>query len=176
MSSNVFMKELKYLVLDVDGTMTDAGIYYDENGNELKKFCTRDAAGFRAARHIGIKIIVLTGRECKATTRRMNEMSVDFLFQGVKNKKSFLQDFMQKNSLTKQDVGYVGDDINDLSSMSLTGFVACPMDACCEVKEVSDYVSPRNGGTGVIRDVVEYILKERGEWNSVVKTIYLAGD
>lgn len=175
MNNNGLIKSIKYLVLDVDGTMTDAGIYYDETGNELKKFCTRDAAGFRAARQVGIKIIVLTGRECRATTRRMNEMRVDYLFQGIKEKTLFLQDFLQKNCISKQEIGYVGDDINDLSSMLLVGFVACPNDACEEVKKISNYVSCRKGGEGVIRDVVEYILKERNEWDQMVKTIYLAG-
>ena len=72
-------EQIKYLIIDVDGTMTDAGIYYDDHGNELKKFCTRDAAGFFAAKQAGIKIMVLTGRECQAVTRRMTELKVDFL-------------------------------------------------------------------------------------------------
>ena len=72
-------KKIKYLIIDVDGTMTDAGIYYDDHGNELKKFCTKDAVGFFAAKQAGIKTMVLTGRECQATTRRMAEMKVDFL-------------------------------------------------------------------------------------------------
>ena len=83
----------KYLVIDVDGTMTDGGLYY-ENGNETKKFCTKDAAGFFAAHQVGVKIIVLTGRECKATSRRMNEMKVEYLYQKVKDKVSFLKKSM----------------------------------------------------------------------------------
>ena len=83
--------ELKLIVIDVDGTMTDAGVYYDERGNELKKFCTKDAAGFFAAHSVGIKIMVLTGRECAATTRRMTEMKVEYLYQNVKNKAEFLR-------------------------------------------------------------------------------------
>lgn len=169
------LQKIDYLVLDVDGTMTDAGIYYDDNGNELKKFCTRDAAGFRAARHVGIKIIVLTGRECKATTRRMTEMKVDYLFQGVKDKYPFLREFMKENCIAKESIGYVGDDVNDLLPMSLTGFVASPSDSCDEVKRISNYISERIGGTGVIRDVVEYLLKERGEWDNTVKTLYSSG-
>lgn len=81
--------ELKLIVIDVDGTMTDAGVYYDERGNELKKFCTKDAAGFFAAHSVGIKIMVLTGRECAATTRRMTEMKVEYLYQNVKTRQSF---------------------------------------------------------------------------------------
>ena len=75
---------VKYWVVDVDGTMTDAGIYYDEKGNEIKKFCTKDAAGFFAAQAVGMKVIILTGRECAATTRRMQDLKVDFLFQNIK--------------------------------------------------------------------------------------------
>ena len=93
------VKTIKYLVIDVDGTLTDSGIYYDETGNELKKFCTKDAAGFFAAQKAGIKIIILTGRECKATKRRMEEMKVDYLYQDIKDKTSFLQEFMKKNNL-----------------------------------------------------------------------------
>ena len=81
---------LKLIVLDVDGTLTDAGIYYDENGNELKKFCTKDAAGIKAAMVMGIEIIVITGRECAATTRRLTELGVKKIFQNVKNKKEII--------------------------------------------------------------------------------------
>ena len=77
---------IKYIVIDVDGTMTDGGIYYDENGNELKKFCTKDAAGFFIAKRVGIKTVILTGRECQATTKRMKELQVDYLFQNITDK------------------------------------------------------------------------------------------
>lgn len=93
---------LKYIVLDVDGTMTDGGIYYDKNGNELKKFCTKDAAGIFAARKVGIQIVVITGRECAATTKRLNELEVDYLFQNIKNKKHFLQEFMLRYNIEKK--------------------------------------------------------------------------
>ena len=115
--------DLKLLVVDVDGTLTDAGIYYDENGNELKKFCTKDAAGFFAAHSVGIKIMVLTGRECAATTRRMTEMKVEYLFQNVKNKVDFLRTFMNQHNLKKENVGYIGDDLNDLPPMMLVGYI-----------------------------------------------------
>ena len=141
-------KKVKLLVVDVDGTMTDAGIYYDEHGNELKKFCTKDAAGFFAAHKSGIKIMVLTGRECAATTRRMTELKVDYLFQNVKDKLSFLKKFMQENEILKEEVGYIGDDLNDIPPMKISGFVGCPSDSCIEVREIADYVSNVKGGRG----------------------------
>ena len=163
---------IKYLIVDVDGTMTDGGIYYDENGNELKKLCTKDAAGFFAAKEADIKVIVLTGRECAATTRRMNEMKVEAIHQNVKDKYSFIQKMMSELNLTRDDLGYIGDDLNDLSPMKLCGFIGCPADSCQEVKKIASYVSPKNGGYGAVRDVVEHMLRELGIWEEIVNRVY----
>lgn len=168
-------KKIKYLIIDVDGTLTDAGIYYDEHGNELKKFCTKDAAGFFAARQVGIKIMILTGRECAATTRRMQEMKVDYLVQDCRDKIGYIQNFMKDNNISKEEVGYLGDDLNDLPGMFLCGFSGCPADACDEIKEKADYVSDTKGGYGAVRDIISYLLKERGEWERAVMEVYGAG-
>lgn len=168
-------KKIKYLIIDVDGTMTDAGIYYDEHGNELKKFCTKDAAGFFAAKKTGIRIMVLTGRECAATTRRMTEMKVDYLVQNCKDKVTYLTQFMKDNGIRGEEIGYLGDDLNDLPSMKLCGFVGCPQDACIEVKERADYVSNVKGGCGAVRDMIEHMLRERGEWEQATAEIYGIG-
>ncbi len=166
---------LKYLILDVDGTLTDGGVYYDETGNELKKFCTKDGTGIILAKAAGITPVVLTGRECKATTRRMTELGVTHLFQNVKNKVGFLTAWMSDNIIDKSEIGYIGDDVNDLASMRLCGFVACPLDSVDEVKDIADYISNINGGYGVVRDVVKYILMEQGRWNEVLNSSYNCG-
>lgn len=166
---------LKYIVLDVDGTMTDGGIYYDKNGNELKKFCTKDAAGIFAARKVGIQIVVITGRECAATTKRLNELEVDYLFQNIKNKKHFLQEFMLRYNIEKKDLGYIGDDLNDFSSMSLASYIGCPADACLEIRNIANYVSPLNGGAGAVRDVLEHYLRTSDLWNKAIKEVYNVG-
>ncbi len=168
-------RRIKWIVIDVDGTMTDAGIYYDENGNELKKFCTKDAAGFFAAHQVGIKILVLTGRRCAATERRMKELKVDILSQDIKDKVGFLEAFMKAEQLDKEEVAYIGDDLNDFLPMRMTGFVGCPKDSCLEVKEIADYISPVAGGHGVVRDVIEHILRESGEWRKAVSEVYGIG-
>lgn len=169
------LKKIKYLIIDVDGTLTDAGIYYDEHGNELKKFCTKDAAGFFVAHQAGMKIMILTGRECAATTRRMREMKVDYLVQDCKNKVKYIQGFMRENSINKEELGYLGDDLNDLPGMSLCGFVGCPADACEEVKKRADYVSGIKGGYGAVRDIISYLLKECGEWEAAISEVYGIG-
>lgn len=169
------MNLLKYLVIDVDGTMTDGGVYYDENENELKKFNTKDAAGFFAAKQVGIKTVILTGRECAATTRRMKELKVDYLFQNVKDKATFLVKFIQENRIKKAELGYIGDDLNDLPSMQLAGFIFCPSDACPEVKEIASYVSKKMGGYGAVRDCIEHYLRENGLWENAVNEVFGIG-
>lgn len=169
------LMKIKYLIIDVDGTMTDAGIYYDEHGNELKKFCTKDAAGYFAAHKVGIKLMVLTGRECAATTRRMQEMKIDYIMQNVKDKEALIKKFMEEKSLTKEEIGYIGDDLNDLAPMNLCGFVGCPEDACIEVKTIADYVSSVKGGYGAVRDVISAILNKRGQWEQAISQVYGIG-
>lgn len=167
--------DLKLIIIDVDGTMTDGGVYYDEHGNELKKFCTKDAAGFFAARQCGIKTMILTGRECAATSRRMKELDVDYLYQDVKDKVTFLSDFMSCNGIVKEQVVYIGDDLNDLPAMKLVGFIGCPSDSCKEIIDIATYISPKKGGEGAVRDVIEYILRLDRSWEKAVSKVYGIG-
>ena len=166
---------IKYLILDVDGTLTDGGVYYDEHGNEIKKFNTKDGTGFVCARSVGIGIIVITGRICEATQRRMEELKAEKVFQDVKDKAAFLKKWMEENGVSKEQVGYIGDDLNDLAPMSLCGYVGCPADAAPEVKAVADYISPVKGGYGAVRDVIEAYLRSNGMWETVLKKTYGAG-
>lgn len=166
---------LSYFIIDVDGTMTDSGLYYDSNGNELKKFSTRDFVGILAAHYVGIKTVVITGRTSEVTKRRTTEMGVDYLFQGVKNKKAFLVEFLAEHGLEKNQIGYVGDDLNDYASMQLAGFKSCPADSCVEIKEISDYVSPIAGGNGVIQDVFRFVLEKMNKWDSFIEEVIAKG-
>lgn len=169
---NEKLDNIKYFIIDVDGTMTDSGIYYDDNGNELKRFSTRDGESIKLARSIGIKIVVITGRSCNATKRRMEELKIDYFAQGVLNKYDNLIGFMKQNNISKDEVGYIGDDINDLKAMSLAGFVGCPADSCKEVLSIAGFIAKRNGGAGAVRDVIEYVLRQRKQWDFALKKVY----
>lgn len=166
---------IRYLIIDIDGTLTDGGVYYDNTGNEFKKFCTKDGTGIIITCSAGIMPIVLTGRECKATIRRMTELGVTNINQNVKNKAEWIRTWMTEKAIKKEDVGYIGDDVNDLGSMRLCGFVACPADAIEEVKKVADYIATVDGGFGVIRDVIKHILKNEGMWETVLNKAYCTG-
>lgn len=163
---------LKYMIIDVDGTMTDGGIYYDSYGNEMKKFCTRDAAGFFCLNAARMKVVVVTGRKCFATERRMQDLHVEFLYQDIVDKKLFLESFMEEQGISASEIGYLGDDLNDYIAMSVCGFRACPANACEEIKAISDYISVSGGGNGVVRDVAEYVLKERKQWAEAISLVY----
>lgn len=169
------LHNIKYFVIDVDGTLTDSSIYYDENGNELKKFSSKDAAGFFAFHYVNIKTIVLTGRKCFATERRAKDLNVSYLFQEVKNKYDFLSTFMIENNIKKDEIGYIGDDLNDYKPMSLVGYVTCPKDSCKEIINIANYISPKCGGYGAFRDVAEHILNLRNQWSEAISNAYNFG-
>ena len=159
---------IRLLVLDVDGTMTDGGIYYDSHGTEIKKFAARDGAGLLIARSAGIKVMICTGRESEPVRRRAAELKLDYVYQNVRCKSDFLREFMVQNGYAKEEVAYCGDDINDLAAMNLCGFVACPADASDIIRARADYICPQNGGHGAVRGAVQKILETDGRWKDAV--------
>lgn len=163
---------IRLLVLDVDGTMTDGGVYYDANGNELKKFAIKDGAGIVLAHAAGMQVMICTGRECEAVRRRAAELKVEYLYQDVHHKAAFLRDFMAKQGYGKEEVAYCGDDLNDLAAMALCGFVACPADAAPEVAARADCRLPQKGGEGAVRGAVEAILRRDGRWAAAVEAAF----
>lgn len=166
---------ISLIIIDVDGTLTDGGLYYDNYGNELKKFCAKDAVGFFSAHKVGIKTMILTGRECPAVTRRAGELKTDYLKQNIKNKFVFLENFIHEQQLRKEEIAYLGDDLNDLQAMKLAHYIGCPQDACEEVIKIADYKSQLKGGHGAVRDIIRKLLIDRGEWELVVRDLYDGG-
>lgn len=166
------MNDIQLLVLDVDGTLTDGGLYLDSTGNEAKKFSVRDGAGLTLARAAGIRVMILTGRESEPVRRRAAELHLDWCVQNCKDKAAYLAAFMKEEGLAREQVAYVGDDWNDLAAMDLAGFVACPADAEEMVRRRADYVSPRKGGEGAARDAVVFLLRRQGRFEALVEQIY----
>lgn len=163
---------IKLLILDVDGTLTDGGIYYDATGNELKKFSVKDGAGLVALRRAGVQVMICTGRECEAVRRRAADLHLEYVYQNVGNKAAFLCDFFKEHGLSREEVAYCGDDWNDLAAMALCGFVACPADAAAAVKARADYVCPQKGGEGAVRGAAEEILRREGRLESAVQAAF----
>jgi 3-deoxy-D-manno-octulosonate 8-phosphate phosphatase (KDO 8-P phosphatase) len=153
------LKEIKLIVLDVDGTMTDGGIYIDDNGIESKKFNVKDGLGIKLAQDKGIEFLILTGRKSNCVKKRADDLGVKYLAQGIDDKYEYLKNFVTTNNLLPECIAYIGDDLNDLSAMSYVGLSACPIDAVKEVREYCNIVLPQKGGEGVVRTFVDMVLK-----------------
>ncbi len=154
--------KIRYLILDVDGTMTDGGVYLDSQGNETKKFSIKDGAGILLARQGGIQPVILTGRESLCVTQRARELQIPYVFQNVKKKKEFLREFFRERQVSREEAAYIGDDLNDLGAMSLTAVTACPRDAVKEVQDSCTCVLNSRGGEGAVREFAELLLKKKG--------------
>lgn len=163
---------IRVLVLDVDGTLTDGGIYYDSTGNEVKKFAAKDGAGLIIARAAGIRVVICTGRECEAVRRRAADLKITDVYQNVGRKASFLQEFFAREGYAREEIAYCGDDVNDLAAMALCGFVACPADATDPILARADYICSRRGGDGAVRDAVQKILQDDGRWKDAVQAAF----
>lgn len=150
----------KLLVMDVDGTLTDGRIYITANGEAFKAFDVKDGYGIKNLLHnIGMKSVIITGRVSEIVERRAQELEVDWVYQGVSDKKACLQDLMNKYSYTKEEIIYVGDDLNDLECMQMVGYSCCPSDAHEGVKRIADYVASRCGGSGAIREIIDKVIR-----------------
>lgn len=152
------VKNIKLFLCDVDGTLTDGGMYYSENGDELKKFNTRDGVALSMLHEKGIKTGIITSEDTELVARRAAKLKVDFLKQGKRDggKLAAAQDICREMGISMQQVAYVGDDLNCVELLSATGFSACPADACEQVKQIPNiHVMSRKGGDGVVREIVE---------------------
>lgn len=150
---------IRLVVLDVDGTLTDGGVYIDSNGVETKKFNIKDGAGIVIAEKAGIDFMILTGRKSYCVERRAYELKIKYVFQGIADKLSYLKDFLHEHNISPEEVAYIGDDINDLECMQYVGFTACPADAVKEVRDKCDFVSNFKGGYGAVREFCDIISR-----------------
>ncbi|MCL1986460.1 MAG: HAD-IIIA family hydrolase [Firmicutes bacterium] len=159
---------ITHVILDVDGTLTDGGIIYNENGEEIsqtKKFSVKDGLILKALPKLGITTIILTGRESQATSRRAAELDISLVLQNIPNKREELQKLAKRQNINLSQAAYIGDDLNDYAAMQLCGFKACPADSAVEVREICDYVSTKNGGFGAVRDICEEIWRRNEQYS-----------
>lgn len=150
---------IKLILTDIDGVWTDGGMYYDQLGNEWKKFHTYDGAGVTLAHQNGIPVGILTGENTVIVERRAKKLKVDYLFQGVSDKLSIAINLCNQLGITLDNVAYIGDDFADLPLLGAVGFSGAPKNAIPEVKEAVSYVTDYSGGEGAFRDFVNHLFK-----------------
>ncbi|HAB41635.1 MAG TPA: acylneuraminate cytidylyltransferase [Porphyromonadaceae bacterium] len=151
----------KLILTDIDGVWTDGGMYYDQTGNEWKKFHTYDSAGVMLAHQHNIQVGIITGENTEIVSRRAAKLKIDYVFQGVKDKLGIANDLCNKLGITLDTVAYIGDDIQDLPLLRACGFSGAPNNAIDRIKNEVNYVTNIPGGFGAFRDFVEKIYEIR---------------
>lgn len=150
---------IRLLLTDCDGVLTDGGMYYSEQGDELKKFHTKDGMGLQWLKEAGIKRGMITGEDTQIAVNRAEKLQLDYLYKGIKNKRSVLQEMIEKEKIPLSQVAYIGDDCNDLECIQAVGLGIAVADAADKIKEAADYVLKTRGGCGAVREAAEFILQ-----------------
>jgi len=150
-------QDIRLLVVDVDGTLTDGGMYYDGRGEALKRFDTRDAKGMLMLRDAGVRVCVVTAETSAVVRARMRKLGITDYFAGVKNKLAWVREVGPTLGVTPAQMAYIGDDVNDLEGLAIVGLSCCPADAVPEVRRAVKYVCQAGGGAGAVREVCDLI-------------------
>jgi 3-deoxy-D-manno-octulosonate 8-phosphate phosphatase (KDO 8-P phosphatase) len=161
------LKNVKMLILDVDGVMTDGRIIMDNEGREMKNFDVRDGHGLKIIQRYGIKVALLTGRQSKVVEHRARDLEIDDVYQGAVNKKDVFEKILERHKLAANAVAFLGDDIVDIPVLKRVGFSAAVADALDVVKQSVDYITVNRGGHGAVREICEMILQAQGKWPEI---------
>ena len=155
------MNKIKLVLSDIDGVLTDGGMYYSENGDELKKFNTRDGMGVKILRERGIELALVTSEENKINIRRAKKLGIKYIFQNISNKLEHISQFIKEKKIKFDEIAFIGDDINDLELLKNVKYSFCPSDAAKEVKSVVKFQLNKKGGDGVFREMVDFLIERK---------------
>jgi len=159
--SQTVLQHIRLFATDVDGVLTDAGMYYSESGDEWKKFNTRDGMGIKLLQRAGLITAIVTQERTRLVARRAEKLAIPELHQGVMDKLSVIRDMAERHGISLRQIAYIGDDVNDMEALKAVGFSAAPADGLPQVRKVVDYVCRLNGGEGAVRELAEMILQSR---------------
>lgn len=159
------MENIKLIIFDVDGTMTDGGMYYNAEGESLKRFNVKDGLGIVLLKKADFKIAIMTSESSPIVTARANKLGADATILGCHNKSEAVKTLAEEMGLDLKHIAFMGDDVNDYHAMKLVGFSVCPEDAADAIKHIADYVCQAKAGHGAVREFAEIILKTHEKTN-----------
>ncbi len=160
--------KVRLMGFDIDGVMTDGRLYFSPQGDEMKTFFSRDGLGIKMLQKTGIKIAIITGRDSPIVARRAENLGIELVFQGVKDKRATMARLLESEGLDFASAGYMGDDVVDLGVMSACGFSATVPDCHESVRQIADYVAQDPAGAGAVREVCELLLQAQGSWDKIL--------
>ena len=161
MKSTKSAKNIKILLTDVDCVLTDGGMYYTSNGDVMKKFHTRDGMGVNMLRRKGIPTIIVTKEKTQMVKKWAKKMNIEHVYDGIQQKETILKIISKKYNVKNSEIGYIGDDINDIELLKIVGFSATPNDGILESQKIVHYICKKNGGEGVFREVADLIINHQ---------------
>lgn len=159
-----FLSEITTFVFDVDGVFTDGSILVTSTGEMLRKMNVKDGYALKTALTKGYNICIITGGTNEGVKERLKGLGVTDIYMGAHHKAEPLQEYVNEHQLKPENIVYMGDDLPDVPPMKMVGLSTCPQDAVPEVKAVAKYISHKEGGKGCVRDIIEQVLKVRGDW------------
>jgi len=162
------LADIEMLVMDVDGVLTDGTLIINGDGTESKSFNSLDGHGIRMWQRIGLKVAIISGRASEPTKIRAEQLQIEYVFQDCHNKLPVFKELLEQIGLSPDKVAYIGDDVTDLPVIRYAGFGVTVASAVDEVKQYADYVTTRPGGSGAVREVIEYILKKSNKWQPLM--------
>ncbi len=157
-------KNIKAFAFDMDGVLTDGGLFIEADGTWLRRMDIKDGYALQLAVKQGYKIIVISGSDSKPVAERLRKLGITEIFMNVTDKEAFFKNYILQKNLLQNEILYMGDDIPDYGCMKLAGVACCPADAVAEIKKISNYISHVCGGYGCVRDVIEKVLKLNNHW------------
>tara|TARA_B100000212_G_scaffold342473_1_gene329840 strand:+ start:1363 stop:1941 length:579 start_codon:yes stop_codon:yes gene_type:complete len=169
------LREIDLLILDVDGVLTDGGLWFKSDGEILKRFDVKDGLGLNLLQEIGIEIVLISGGESFSAKARASQLGIKYCFFGVRNKYDKLRDFQKEKSFPIAKCAYVGDDINDIVVRPLVSLLFTPSNASKSLISISDFTLQNSGGFGAIRELTEKILISKGLWKNYFKNGWVKG-
>lgn len=158
------LKHIKAILLDVDGVLTNGQLLLTESGEQLRHFNIKDGYALQLAVKKGFRLAALSGARSKGVEHRLQGLGISDVFLGLDSKIDVYKNYLQKHNLSSEQVLFIGDDMPDLEVMKLVGLAVCPADAIEEIKAISHYISPKNGGEGCVRDIIEKVMKIQNLW------------
>ncbi len=166
------LEKIRLLGLDIDGVLTDGRLYYHDNGTESKAFDVRDGHGIKMLQRGGVKIALISGRNCPSAEKRAADLEISHVSQGIRDKVQALERILTEQDLTLEETAFMGDDLVDLPVMSAVGLSIAVADASEYLFEAAHYVTASPGGRGAVREVAELILAVQGQWHTVAKRYF----
>ncbi len=158
---------IRVVVSDVDGTLTDGGMYYTAQGEVMKRFSAHDGMGIRLLQRFGIEVVLLTSDSSGIASARAKKLGVEVVYEGAEDKTLYFKDIEQKLHVQSHEIAYIGDDVNDELAMQYCGVSACPADATPKIKHLAQYCCQNNGGDGALRELAELILVAQKKFYTV---------